>query len=586
MIRILLPAALLALALPAAGAPLIVPGEPAAIVAAAPAKLRLPPDSARRAALPDISAQALATVREANRRANAARAFEATPRRVVIGVVHGGGAPLPTAADLAWRAVPGGFAAQAAITSPKAQSVRLAVSLAGVPTDAEMVFFGSADPVRLEGPVRVGDVRDRTLPWWGPLTEGETQTIEFFLPAGHAPRSLPLAVADAAHAVGAPSNGFTKRLQDIGDSGSCNVDVPCSQLASSTAFRSSAESVAQMVIVANGELRLCTGTLLNDADPGSQVPYFYGANHCFENDNPPYKTAEQLQVVANSLATLWGFEASACGSAQPRSGWVQRSGGAQYLYSNRQSDALFLRLHDTPPASAYYSGWDATAIAVGSSALSVHHPSGDLKKVSQGSVRRYSTPGVGDGNLPFTEVGWSSGTTEGGSSGSALFTSGSGEYLFRGGLWGGTAFCDTPTGVDYYSRFDLVYPHISGFLGSSSASIDYTDLWWNPSESGWGLNLIQHPSRIIFGVWYTYAPDGKRTWFVMPTGQWTADDTYTGPVYQTAGPSFASSSFDASKVVRMPVGSATLRFNDRNSGTFTYDINGVGGSRFITRQPF
>ena len=39
---------------------------------------------------------------------------------------------------------------------------------------------------------------------------------------------------------------------------------------------------------------------------------------------------------------------------------------------------------------------------------------------------------------------------------------------------------------------------------------DFTDLWWNPSESGWGLSLVQHPTRAMFGVWYTYGLDGKR----------------------------------------------------------------------------
>lgn len=116
-------------------------------------------------------------------------------------------------------------------------------------------------------------------------------------------------------------------------------------------------------------------------------------------------------------------------------------------------------------------------------------------------------------------------------------------------------------------------------------AFDYTDLWWNPAESGWGLNLIQHPSRIIFGVWYTYGADGKRTWFVMPDGTWTSSNTYSGPLYSTAGPSLAQS-FDASKVRVSPVGNATLTFSDANHGTFAFSVNGVSGTKRITRQPF
>ena len=579
----------LGLALPAFGAPAVL-GEPALATKAEPTPhLRLAPGSARRVALPDIAEQALAEIRELNRRSPAARGFEARPRRIVIGVMHGAhGAGLPGAADLAWREVPGGHAAQLAVTSPQAESVRLAVELAGVPTDVEMVFFGSANPSRLAGPVRVGDIVDRTAAWWGPITEGETQTIELFVPASHAPRALPLRVADASHIVTTPSSRFTKRLQDIGDAGSCNVDVPCSRLASDTAFRNAAESVAQMIFADAGFMGLCTGTLLNDADPSSQVPYFFGANHCFENDNPPYKTAAQMQAVANTLTTLWGFEAAACNSTQPRSSWTQRSGGAAFLYNNVQADALLLRLNDTPPAGAFYSGWDASTVSPGMPGLTIHHPQGDLKKVSEGTVQRLSVPstGVGGGSVAFIEMRWSSGTTEGGSSGSGMFTPGGPQYLFRGGLWGGTALCEAPNGVDYYSRLDVVYPDIAQHLGSSSGNIDYTDLWWNPAESGWGLNLIQHPSRIIFGVWYTYGLDGKRTWFVMSGGQWTSANTYTGDVQRVAGPSYAVSPFDASKVVRTSVGTATLTFSDANNGTFSYTINGVSGSRAITRQPY
>jgi len=30
--------------------------------------------------------------------------------------------------------------------------------------------------------------------------------------------------------------------------------------------------------------------------------------------------------------------------------------------------------------------------------------------------------------------------------------------------------------------------------------INYSGIWWNPDESGWGLNLIQHGSGVIFAT--------------------------------------------------------------------------------------
>src|SRR5688500_17681657 len=34
-----------------------------------------------------------------------------------------------------------------------------------------------------------------------------------------------------------------------------------------------------------------------------------------------------------------------------------------------------------------------------------------------------------------------------------------------------------------------------------------TDIWWDPSESGWGLNVIQHSSNVIFATWFSYDDD-------------------------------------------------------------------------------
>jgi hypothetical protein len=143
------------------------------------------------------------------------------------------------------------------------------------------------------------------------------------------------------------------------------VDLPCSSLASDSAFRNAAASVAQMVFLDAGFTILCTGTLLADGDGTTQTPWFFGANHCFENEDPPYKAAAQMQSVASTLTTLWGFQASACNSGSAQSGWTQLTGGATFIYNNVASDVLFLRLNSQPPANGFYSGWDANALSAG-----------------------------------------------------------------------------------------------------------------------------------------------------------------------------------------------------------------------------
>jgi lysyl endopeptidase len=559
----------------------VVPGEPAIVAKAAEVpRLRLlagAPEAERRLLLAPLPESAFQALREANSRPNATR------KRLLIGVTRAVDAAAPTGE---WTKVPGGHAARLALTSPDAGSLRLALDLKGLPLDVEMVFQGSAFPTHLEGPVRVGDIPDRTEAWWTPLTEGETQVVELFAPGGAKPALLPR-LEGASHVVTTPSSRFTKRLSDIGLAGSCNVDIACSSLNSQPAFREAVASVAQMVFTDGGFTGLCTGTLLNDSDGGSQVPWFYSANHCFDESSAPFKTAAQMQAVANTLTTLWFFEAQSCRATTPAAGWTQQSGGATYLYSNAQTDVLFLRLNNAPPAGAFYAGWDANPLPAGASVITIHHPRGDLKKVTQGSMLRFDSTGLAGGTASFIETQWSLGTTEPGSSGAGVWSASAGAYSFRGGLYGGTALCTNPTGTDYYSRLDQAYPALAQYLSPSSATpiADFTDLWWNPAESGWGLSLVQHPNRVLFGVWYAYGLDGKRTWFVLPSGTWTNSRTYTGTVYSTAGPA-ANATFDPARVRTTPVGSATLTFSDANNGTFAYTINGLSGSKTISRQPF
>jgi hypothetical protein len=193
---------------------------------------------------------------------------------------------------------------------------------------------------------------------------------------------------------------------------------------------------------------------------------------------------------------------------------------------------------------------------------------------------------VAGGSRTFIEVLWGSGTTEPGSSGGGLWSASGGQYLLRGGLWGGTALCTNRSGTDNFSRFDQIYPQLATYLGPVNApAYDYSDLWWNPNESGWGINLVQHPSRIIFAVWYTYEMDGTRTWYVMPTGSWSSSTRFSGPLYATNGPSFEKA-FDASQVQTRQVGTLTLNFTSQNTGSFTYSVDGVTGTKSMQRQPF
>jgi cytochrome c553 len=113
---------------------------------------------------------------------------------------------------------------------------------------------------------------------------------------------------------------------------------------------------------------------------------------------------------------------------------------------------------------------------------------------------------------------------------------------------------------------------------------DYTDLWYGgETQSGWGLNIIQHPSNVIFAVMYTYDANGDPTWFVLPGGTWTANDKFSGAWYRVTGKPY-NQAFAPPDV--RAVGTAELTFFNATEGVLTFTVNGTVVTKPMMRQPF
>jgi calcineurin-like phosphoesterase family protein len=70
------------------------------------------------------------------------------------------------------------------------------------------------------------------------------------------------------------------------------------------------------------------------------------------------------------------------------------------------------------------------------------------------------------------------------------------------------------------------------------------------------------------------------------TANKSADGTYGGTLYETAGPAFSTVPFDPTRVSSNPVGSATLSFRDVDHGILRYAVHGVQQTKYITREVF
>jgi len=119
--------------------------------------------------------------------------------------------------------------------------------------------------------------------------------------------------------------------------------------------------------------------------------------------------------------------------------------------------------------------------------------------------------------------------------------------------------------------------------GTGTPAVDYTDLWWNPDESGWGVAMAEQNAN-IFLAWYVYDNAGDPVWYVASNCS-VSGGGCSGTLYSTTGPAFGTS-FDPGQVHVTTVGSVTVTFTDANDAVLSYTVNGVSASKAITRQVF
>ncbi|SDY89997.1 hypothetical protein SAMN04487939_10851 [Lysobacter sp. yr284] len=293
---------------------------------------------------------------------------------------------------------------------------------------------------------------------WSPVVAGDTLTVEIVLAPGQRADDFSLKVPQLSHLDVDPaaSSRELAKASGVGASQACEKDIVC-RVSPSAGFLAASKAVARMVYTSGGSSYLCSGTLLNNSNsPKRQL--FWTAAHCIST-----------QAEADSLQTYWFFDATACNNDTASASAVTLAGGAYLRHADTTRDTSLLELKSAPPAGAYYAAWNSAALAsTGTSIEGIHHPAGDLKKYSLGSVTSLSTSL--DGRSPLTQVKWSAGVTEGGSSGSGLFTvAGNGDYQLRGGLYGGYSACKKkgqlgPNQPDAYSRLDGVWSSVSSYF--------------------------------------------------------------------------------------------------------------------------
>ncbi|GJM32290.1 MAG: hypothetical protein DHS20C18_12910 [Saprospiraceae bacterium] len=309
------------------------------------------------------------------------------------------------------------------------------------------------------------------------LMMGESVVLEYYEPAKVQGQGS-LAISTVNHGY----RGYGEANAHLGNSGSCQVDVNCSE---GNAWQTIKKSVAKYT--RNGSA-WCSGALINNSAQDCR-PLFLTANHCAE---PIPLDAINSPTTGSTLVFYWNFERSGCNDGSAADD-TQTTTGASILanplvngaHASSSDFALYLLTENPfPTYDVYFAGFNASG-GIGSGSVGIHHPSGDAKKIAT------------DGDSPTSVVnnfywriywdqtanGWS--VTEGGSSGSPLFNA-NGQIIGQlfGGFDGGQPNCSDPAN-DEGDYGKLSYSWTNGGAGDSRRR-----LWDHLDPVGSGANTV------------------------------------------------------------------------------------------------
>lgn len=219
----------------------------------------------------------------------------------------------------------------------------------------------------------------------------------------------------------------------------CEIDVNCIE---GEGWEKSKASVVRIYIIKTTYSEYCTGTILNNTAYDGK-PYILTAEHCIDR-----------QSHATGSVFRFGYESAECfGDVGPTNMEIS---GSTFLAAGDSLDYGLVELDMDIPASyaPLYSGWDRSDFQTGAT-TTVHHPWGDVKKISKDEQAPVATTSPSD--VPYSGLEdyhydsywrilqWDIGTTEGGSSGAALLNA-AGRVI--GTLSGGAAYCGDSIGYN------------------------------------------------------------------------------------------------------------------------------------------
>lgn len=316
------------------------------------------------------------------------------------------------------------------------------------------------------------------------LIEGDEFVIEYVV-KGTTETKIPFIIDEVAYIYRDAGFG-AKNLKGFGGADDCEININCAE---GEDWQSQKRGVARIQVKKNGSLFWCTGSLINNANQDF-TPYFLTANHCGSNSS----VADYNQWIF-----YFNYESENCDNPvfSPLANTMLGASLKANTNFTYESDFKLLLLNDDVPEdfNPYYNGWDNRNLA-SSSGVAIHHPEGDLKKISTYTSPLLSTAYddvSANPDAKYWQVIWGTtvngqGVTEGGSSGSPLFNS---NGLIVGALTGGQASCSNQDDPDYFGKISYSWE------STGSESNVQLKAWLDPNDSGItiinGLGFTEEP---------------------------------------------------------------------------------------------
>lgn len=282
-------------------------------------------------------------------------------------------------------------------------------------------------------------------------------------------------------------------MKALNDSGDCEYDVECPI---GNGWEDEIRSVAMIIVNGNG---VCTGALINNTCEDGR-PLLLTANHCLTSSTANWAFRFNWKTAPGSEAC-----ATTGVSIDPGPPYNQTANGATVLVNGTQADHALLELDNLTPTNVldwnlFFSGWDRSDNETVLNGTVIHHPKGDVMKISKENDAPYHN------TISTTSVWWIDqyeyGVTEVASSGSPLYDQ---NHRIIGQLYGGTASCsgtNPNSGSDYYGRLGIAWNNGFDTILAPASCADVLMLdGWEPDApdvfDDANLQFINYPESTI-----------------------------------------------------------------------------------------